>query len=120
MARTFAARSGEPVPVGSVDAGGGGDGDRPVGAGGRVGGADLGPVRGVARGDQLGLAERVLRQDTLAGMKSLSRPYPRKHLPRELVRVLITTAEQRRDKAQAARCEHPQSVGAERELFRAE
>jgi integrase len=66
------------------------------------------------------MAERMLRSDPLVGMKSPPRPYPRKHLRPDLVRELMATAEQRREKADAALVERPGSRAAELRLFRAE
>jgi integrase len=67
-----------------------------------------------------GVAERILQGDPLVGMKAPPRPYPRKHLRPELVKQLITTAEQRRDKAAAALGERLGSTAAALRLFRAE
>jgi len=66
------------------------------------------------------IAERLLRFDPLAGMRAPPRPYPRKHLPPELVSRLITIAERRREKAGAGLAEHPGSRGALMRLFRAD
>jgi len=66
------------------------------------------------------IAERLLRFDPLAGMHAPPRPYPRKHLPPDLVRRLIGMAEQRREKAAAGLAERPGSRGAQLRLFRAD
>src|SRR5690348_599340 len=53
-------------------------------------------------------------------MRAPPRPYPRKHLPPELVRRLIATAERRREKAAAALAERPETLGLGLRLFRAD
>ncbi len=62
----------------------------------------------------------LLWYDPLAGMRSPTRPYPRKHLPPTQVRTLITAAQAAVDKARAALAEQPHSRARTLRLWRAE